>query len=430
MPSSDIKQFYIKGFIFLAVVAGIGFILKRADFYTFYVSLLLGFGIYYKLVVNKSYSFTNLFLLGLIARVTLIFSTPELSDDFYRFLWDGELLNNGHNPFTSLPSVAVNKELLSSPFRKIFTLLNSKDYYTVYPTIIQIINFTSVFIGKTVIGSTIAMKILFLAFELITFQLLKKILIIYKKPIGNIFWYWLCPLVILEFVGNLHHECLMITFLLAAIYYIKSQRNQLAAIFLALAIFTKLTPLLFVPFFIFSISIKQNIKFISTLIISSIILSLPIYYDQGYMDLLKSIQLYFSSFEFNSSLYQLAIFGEKEYWSGYKWIYKGSIILIMGAWLLYWNIKKVDLTVGISIVYLIYVLSAQSVHPWYIIPLLPLSLMSSIPKSYMAWLVLIPLTYITYINQEYEQRIWVTFLEYGLSTIVFFLYDRQKKELS
>lgn len=425
MMSTQDSKFYIKGFILLSIITLTGYVLKRADFFIFYPCILICFGLYY-LLVSQPVEFKKLFLLGLIARIILLFATPELSDDFYRFIWDGALINEGYNPFILLPKDVVEQELLQPDFDKLFHSLNSQGYYTVYPTIIQLINTISVFVGKTVFGSLIVMKIIFLGFELISFYFLKHLLSIYKKPNHHIFWYWLCPLIILEFIGNLHHESIMIALVLGAIWYLKSERVILSALFLSLAIFTKLTPILFVPFFIFSISLKQNIRFITTLGLASLLLAFPIYYDEGYLFLLKSIQLYFSSFEFNSSFYQLALYIEKNYWQGFRWIYKIITVLIMGSWLLRWKLKRTDITYGIAIIYLIYVLSAQSVHPWYILPLLPLFLNSNMIKFYWIWLLLIPLTYITYINTDYQQRLWINIIEYGSIALFSILFSQQR----
>ena len=152
----------------------------------------------------------------------------------------------------------------------------------------------------------LVMKLIFLGFELLTYYFLRKLLIHYKKDDYKVFWYWLC----LGFVGNLHHECIFIAFLLASIFYVKEHKILWAAIFLSLAIFTKFTPLMFVSFFIFSLSRNDAFKYVLIVTMSCVTLLIPMYYQDGYLYLFKSIQLYFGSFEFNSSLYYLSTYVE------------------------------------------------------------------------------------------------------------------------
>jgi hypothetical protein len=40
---------------------------------------------------------------ALLFRLLLLFAVPALSDDFYRFLWDGRLSLEGINPFLYTP---------------------------------------------------------------------------------------------------------------------------------------------------------------------------------------------------------------------------------------------------------------------------------------------------------------------------------------
>ena len=44
-----------------------------------------------------------LFSFGLLFRLAFLFSTPHLSNDFYRFTWDGELAKDGYEVFEFLP---------------------------------------------------------------------------------------------------------------------------------------------------------------------------------------------------------------------------------------------------------------------------------------------------------------------------------------
>src|SRR5688572_10224235 len=53
--------------------------------------------------------------LAIFFRLILLFATPALSDDYFRFLWDGRLLVSGENPFLHLPVFYAENNFLQIP---------------------------------------------------------------------------------------------------------------------------------------------------------------------------------------------------------------------------------------------------------------------------------------------------------------------------
>ncbi|MFT6726283.1 MAG: alpha-1,6-mannosyltransferase, partial [Flavobacteriales bacterium] len=45
-----------------------------------------------------SFTVSQLITVGVLFRLSLLISSPELSDDFFRFIWDGRILIAGGNP--------------------------------------------------------------------------------------------------------------------------------------------------------------------------------------------------------------------------------------------------------------------------------------------------------------------------------------------
>ena len=114
-----------------------GYFIERSNFellITVYSSLFL---ISYLILKNKEANhFKILLISGIIFRFCLIFSTPALSDDFYRFIWDGRIQQLGFNPFDFTPRQFLNQN--SDAFLdQLFPYLNSPDYYSVYPQLSQ-----------------------------------------------------------------------------------------------------------------------------------------------------------------------------------------------------------------------------------------------------------------------------------------------------
>ena len=95
-------------------------------------------------ICKFEYSFKSILVLGIIIRCSLFFELPNLSDDFYRFFWDGTLIHEGINPYSLLPTQVT--ELGFSKFsHEALAQLNSSSYATVYPPLNQFFFWLSTF---------------------------------------------------------------------------------------------------------------------------------------------------------------------------------------------------------------------------------------------------------------------------------------------
>jgi len=103
--SSNMGLNFLAGSIFLAIITFLGYYPQQEDFSYLLPGFTLAFGIYYFCCKKLATQQRLTFWLGVavVARFLLLFSFPNLSDDVYRFIWDGRLLNQGINPFEQLP---------------------------------------------------------------------------------------------------------------------------------------------------------------------------------------------------------------------------------------------------------------------------------------------------------------------------------------
>jgi alpha-1,6-mannosyltransferase len=140
----------------------------------------------------------------------------------------------------------------------------------------------------------------------------------------------------------------------------------------------------------------------------------------------ESLDLYFRKFEFNASFYYLL----REigfWWKGYNIIATlgpqlalwGGVLILVVSWG-NWP-KDRNLFQALSIVFLIYYLAATTVHPWYVVPLVALSVFSGY-KFPILWSYTILWTYIGYTATGYEVPWWVITIEY-LSVIGVFIWE-------
>lgn len=373
-------------------------------------------------------SFYVLIGIGLLARVALLFLFPGLSDDIYRFVWDGYISASGHNPYTYLPSDIVDNGW-NGINQELFDYLNSPEYFTIYPLISQLIYWLSVAFSDTLSGQSMIIKGILLIADIGLVLGLIKLLEAVKLPKENAFWYWLNPLVIIEGMGNVHFEILMVAFLLWSIYYtFVHKRLMLAALLMALAIATKLLPLMFLPYLLLKLG-RERWNYFILLGLALLALFLPIISGLQAANFGESIDLYFQKFEFNGSVYYLL----REVG---QWIYGYNQIHVIGpalglltvafiarkAWKSPVNLKGFLHFAFWSFV--VYLLLATTVHPWYLITPLALGVFLGYRFIYL-WSFLILLTYINYNRGQYAVNFYIIALEYLL--VLSLLWHETKK---
>ena len=410
----------------------LGYQLRQEDFYPLIACYGLFF-IIYLIVYRQVHELKSIYFfigLAIVLRFMLLFSMPNLSDDIYRFIWDGRLITQGINPFNQLPSYYLDQGLPNID-TALFENLNSKEYFTIYPPVAQGIFAIACFLFPTSISaSTLMMKLFLFGFELGSILLLIALLKHFKLPIKNALLYALNPLIIIELCGNLHFEAAMIFFLLLAYYLLVKQKINLSALAMALSIASKLLPLIFLPLLIRRLGWKQSIHYFSIVGLCLLILFFPILNGLFFSNFGESLNLYFQRFEFNASLYYIAR------WVGYQYIGYNMIAQIGPALALLSTYSILGLAVfekkpsiqnlALAMTYsiCIYLLCTTTVHPWY----LSLPLVACVFTNYrfpILWSGLIFLSYHKYIPSSSYENLWLVGLEYSL-VFLFFLYERKQ----
>ncbi|MGB3547442.1 MAG: hypothetical protein WBA17_10735 [Saprospiraceae bacterium] len=368
----------------------------------------------------------RLLLFGLGLRILLLFAFPRLSDDIYRFVWDGRLIIQGINPFSHLPGHYLTQSVPGlTP--ELFARLNSPDYYTIYPPIAQGVFAAAAWLFPTsVAGSALVLQVFLLACEVGSLFLLLAILRRYGLPPARALLYWLNPLVIIEITGNLHFEGAMVCFTLLGIYLLLKQRWAGAGAALAAAVAAKLLPLLLLPFLLRRLWWRPLLWFSIAFGGVTLLLFLPLLTTSFPANFGSSLDLYFRKFEFNASLYYLArAYGY--YQIGWNQIARFGPLLAQaaaGAILLFALLEPRparwrQLPVRWLAAFVIYLLCATTVHPWYLS--LPVVLCVFTPWRFpLVWSFLIALTYTTYTTDPYRENLWLVALEY-LTVLAFAL---------
>jgi len=203
----------------------LGYFVEREDFN---LMLPLFFGLFPLLAYflnfgSKSSLGLGFFVGGLVLRLSLLMAIPFWSEDFVRFLWDGELVRMGFNPYLELPADFLQTlgDAQNPYLANLLDLMNSPNYFSVYPPLNQAIFYLAA-LGAEMDPwrGVVALRILIILGEIGVFFVLKKLFQAFSIPSSQLILYWLNPLVILELTGNLHFEgFVLLSLLLVVIYF-------------------------------------------------------------------------------------------------------------------------------------------------------------------------------------------------------------------
>ena len=356
--------------------------------------------------------------------------------DFYRFFWDGQLILNGFNPYLNTPNEIIISKLISFPkMNEIYELMGSlsQNNYSNYPPIHQIITFITLLItDKSIIASIISLRLILILFDLGILFYGIKLLKILKKPKNIIFIYFLNPLVILELIGNLHLEGVMVFFMILSFYHLYRKSEIYSGIFLGLSILTKLIPLIILPLFLFRLGLKKSIRFIVT--ITAVISTgfAPFINFKSLINYSESINLWFSNFEFNASIY----YALKEIFKGFNirlidymvYIIPISIFIVLTYLISMKKNKTQDILTQSLIILTTYLFISTTIHPWYIIPLIFLSCLTNY-RYPIFWSFTIFLSYFSYYEIQVNENHFLLAIEYGLVIGILF-YEIYFKKLN
>lgn len=377
----------------------------------------------YLIYSRKDVDLKWLIVLGITLRLTTVFLFPNLSDDIFRFYWDGKLWMQGIHPFDYTPQQLIESRSASQELISVFPQLNSQEYYTIYPPVLQFIFFIATVIGKTISGTAIVMKIIYVLVDIFSVFGLIKILDHLQMDRKLSFVYFLNPLVITELVGNIHAEVLMVCGLIWMSYFLIKEKYWQAGVFYALAIASKILPFLIGPLLLLYLIAKK--KWLSFFVSAGLIVVISfglMLYGSDVSHLLESIDLYFRSFEFNASIYYVGR------WLGYlKVDYNmigkiGPMLAFLSlALILYFSSKvykkpRLELLFAtIALLYFVYLLFSTTIHPWYLaVPIAFAVFNEKLSFPIVLWSFLVMLSYSAYDTDPVQEHTIFLFLQYGL----------------
>ncbi|MCM8525641.1 MAG: glycosyltransferase, partial [Lentisphaeraceae bacterium] len=310
---------------------------------------------------------SHLFLLFAFAVVVrLFFIDFQVSDDVYRYIWEGRIQNAGFDPYILSPDSAQ----LEGMRDELWSGINHKDWSAIYGP-------AALILFKVIAFFSPAVEAFKLAFVLLDLATLGMLYLILKKKghhPGSLVLYAFNPLVILAFAGEAHLDSLQMFLVIASYFFCISRKWTMSALLIGLAISSKFTAIVFLPFLIR----KENWQWLLVSIISVFVPAL--FFEASVQQMFSSLFRFGAEMRFNDSIHFVffKIFGQ----GTAAYISAGLLVVVSVA---IWMTQDSPLRVAFFCCFAFLLLS-PTVHYWYLCMLVPfLVLVPSVPA--MVWTV-------------------------------------------
>lgn len=358
-----------------------------------------------KSTIGRSKGLLGIILFFAVAfRICLVPVDPVvLSKDMYRFIWDGRVQQNGINPYRNPPAAEALKTLRDE---KIYPNINRKDYPTIYPAGAQIFfRIAYALVGDSVSG----FKGLMVFFDILTLLLLTALLRVYGFEANRLILYAWNPLVIFEIAYSGHLEGITVFLMVAALLFNALQRKMPAVVMLALSSAIKLYPALLLAAIL---NRGERLKGLLLFGFTFVLLYLPYLAAGGKMPGFLPIYLKnpYESFNLGLKYLIMRLFPGLDYY----FLSQLFILALAAAGLIiFFKIKPTDQIMRCAFILagLLMILMPASLHPWYVILLIPFLAFYPSP----AWLIFsctVTLSYLKYVSAQGIMPTWVLLAEY------------------
>jgi alpha-1,6-mannosyltransferase len=181
-----------------------------------------------------------------LLRLMVVVFPPFLSNDMYRYIWDGWVQAAGINPYRYIPA---DPHLAFLRDATVFPNINRANYaHTIYPPAAELIFYAASRIGTLLaFPPVLAMKLTMLVLEGIGIWAMIRLLDHAGLPRARILIYAWNPVPVWEFAGSGHVDAIAVCFIALALLAVCKGKNSWGAAALAGAVLTKFLPVILLP---------------------------------------------------------------------------------------------------------------------------------------------------------------------------------------
>lgn len=346
--------------------------------------------------------------------VAFVCAPPVMSDDLYRYLWEGRLWLEGLNPYRLAPSDPALLPLRSD----LWASINNKSLASIYPPLSQLLFAAAAWLGNEVW----TVKLLALLAHLASAVVVSRIA---DRPHAGLALV-LNPLLLSEAALNGHFDVLTGLALLLSVWALSRHRIVQAGLAVCAAVGLKAVGLVFVPFF------ARRPKALAAVSVVCALLLLPLVWWRLPSDASSGPGQFASRWRGNESVFAVV-----------QWVAdhlvpedlsaltaRGVVVAaLLLLWILILRRPSSPLEAGRLLIWAVLLLSPQ-VHPWYLCWLLPIEVFAG-GRAGLLWSAAVLCAYVPldrWVREGvWEMPVWLQVASYAAVFLALVLDPRRPR---
>ena len=329
--------------------------------------------------------------IAILFRLTFWPLYPALSDDVFRYRWEGKLQAAGGNPYEVRPNDAAWRSLRDESFDS----TPGRDFRAVYGPLVEgiesiVYRLVARFESRP-FAQAFWFKVPSALFDLGAMAALWRLLRIKGLPPERILIYAWSPLPLMEFWGTGHNDSIAIFFILIALIAVAANRWTWAFAALALAVAAKIWPIFLFPLFISAAGWRRWRQCLIALPIVALV-ALPYWTPTLHWPEINENFRFMSGFlggwRNNDSLFGVLLWAAgDDFYLAKKLAFAVVCAAVAAVTLLRWPLERAALAVIAALL-----MVSANCHPWYLTWILPFLAIYPFPPL-LLWIAVAPLAH-------------------------------------
>ncbi len=307
--------------------------------------------------------------LAVLFRLSVVSLSPGLSEDLYRYRWQGKLQSAGGNPYTEVPADPKWSGLQDSTWERV----NRKDLPSVYGPVYELLHAgwyrAAVAWTPDEHAQAWSFKLPFAVLELGVGAALLWLLTLWRMAPERALLYLWSPLMVLELWAQGHNDSLTVLLVLLALCLAKKQRWGWAFAALGAATMAKFWPAALFPFCLLQrVEGRWHFRWRAALAAVPVMVILSLPYWGSLANVTEVLEGFVGGWRNNDSLFGwIYAWAEEDFDRATLLVGRFIVVALAGLWALQLSLPRAALWTPVVLLFL-----SANCFPWYLSWFLPL----------------------------------------------------------